>query len=246
MGRAGRQRRPSAVDGRGRAARIRLMLRLGELRETRMGAAAAAIEIYREVLDRDPSCARRARRARAAARAARAPAARSPRSSSRCTATSGEFAEADRRPRDPGARTATSADQRVELLAPHGRAVRDAARRPARSAFECHARALAEDPGNPNTQEQLERLAARGAGVASAGARPTRRSSRAARIRRSRAALHVKAAEIREMRLGDVEGAIEHYRKVLELDRRQPRAATALERLYQAARALRRARRRST
>jgi len=33
-----------------------------------------------------------------------------------------------------------------------------------------------------------------------------------------RAVLHSKAADVREARLGDVEGAIAHYRRVLELD----------------------------
>ena len=55
--RAGRERRPSASLAEEEDARIALMLRLGALRETRMGAVEAAIEIYREVLDRDPSSA---------------------------------------------------------------------------------------------------------------------------------------------------------------------------------------------
>jgi len=45
--------------------------------------------------------------------------------------------------------------------------------------------------------------------------------------------LHSKAADVREARLGDVEGAIAHYRRVLELDETNQDAASALERLYQ-------------
>jgi tetratricopeptide (TPR) repeat protein len=46
------------------------------------------------------------------------------------------------------------------------------------------------------------------------------------------ASLYVKAAEIREEQLGDTERAIQHYRRVLELDDQHLEAASALERLF--------------
>ena len=99
------------------------------------------------------------------------------------------------------------------------------------NAFHCYARALAEDPGNHNTQEQLERIAG------SAQAWQPLAETYEAQLQHTEdahiaASLHAKVADIRETKLGDAAGAIAHYKRVLELDETSLDAAGSLERLY--------------
>ena len=97
------------------------------------------------------------------------------------------------------------------------------------SAFSSYARALAEEPGNPNTQEQLERIAA------TANAWQSLAETYEVQVSDTEdaqvaASLHAKVADVRETKLGDIEGAIRHYKRVLELADDNLDAATSLER----------------
>jgi tetratricopeptide (TPR) repeat protein len=206
-----------------------LMLRLAALREQRMDAVESAIDMYREVLQREPT---NASALTALERLMQNPA--------------HELAIAEvLEPlyRDVGefqklidvheiqARHAGSVEQKVELL--HTVAelyevqVGDLDR-----AVTTHARALAEDPANEVSQAQLERVAL-----------AANQAERLAQVYEAEvervedpaigALLHVKAAQIRENMLNDVPAAVAHYKRVLELDATHLEAASALERLYQ-------------
>jgi tetratricopeptide (TPR) repeat protein len=209
--------------------RSMLMLKLASVRETRMGAVDAAIEIYREVLDRDPSSAQ--------ALAALERLVQRPEHEVRVA----EILEPLYRDavevakligiHEIQVRHSASADQKVDLL---GRIAElyETQLDDLSNAFRSYARALAEDPGNPNTQEQLERIAA------TANAWQALAETYEAQVANTEdqhvaASLHAKVADVRETKLGDAEGAIRHYKRVLELADDNLDAATALERLYQ-------------
>lgn len=210
--------------------RIGLMLRLGGLRETRMNAPAAGVEIYREVLDRDPS--------RAPALLALERLLLQPAQQQRVA----EILEPIYR--DAGAirkligihelqvQASASPEQKIDLLGRMAELFEEQLD-DVQSAFDCRARALSEDPSNPTSQDQLENLAA------AAGAWEALAKTYEAQLSRTddpqlTAMLHTKAAEIRDAKIGDVEGAIGHFRRVLELVDTSLDAASALERLYQA------------
>ena len=101
------------------------------------------------------------------------------------------------------------------------------------NAFESFASALAEEPGDPLTQENLERLASnlgtfeRLAEVFDAQATATEEDPDLS------SALHAKVATIAEEQLGDADRAISHWRKVLVLDPGNVTAADALVQIYQ-------------
>jgi len=208
---------------------IALMLRLAQLREERMGATEAAIEIYREVLLREatnPTALQNLERL------LKDPAHQ---------LLIAEILEPIYRdggevPKLIGvheiqAQHASSPERRVELL--HRIAeLYEVALEDYPSAFESYSRALAEDPGNTRTQEQLERLSPM-LGDMEELAKTYEERVQGLDDPILAAHLHVKAAQIREEQLGDVDGAIGHYQKVLELDDTHLEAATALERLFQ-------------
>jgi tetratricopeptide (TPR) repeat protein len=100
------------------------------------------------------------------------------------------------------------------------------------SAVTTYARALSEEPANEATQAQLER-AAIAADDATSLARIYEREVALVSDPTVAAQLHVKAAQLRENMLHDVEGAIAHYQQVLVLEPGHLEAASALERLYQ-------------
>ncbi|HEY6879475.1 MAG TPA: tetratricopeptide repeat protein, partial [Polyangiales bacterium] len=102
------------------------------------------------------------------------------------------------------------------------------------SAVTTYARALSEEPSNETTQQQLERVAI-AADDAQSLARIYEREVALVQDPTVAAQLHVKAAQLRENMLHDLEGAIAHYRKVLELDPGHLEAASSLERLFQGA-----------
>lgn len=205
-----------------------LMIRLAELRETKMGEVASAIEIYSEVLIQDES---NAEALAALERLLGTP--------------DNELAVAEiLEPiyRNAGevekligvheiqTRSASSPERRIELL--HQIAeLYEVGLDNANGAFEAMARALAEDAGNQRTQEELDRIG-----------QLSGEMERLAKVYEERiegledpflvASLYTKAAQIREVYLDHAEIAIAHYQKVLELDEANLDAATALERLF--------------
>lgn len=208
---------------------LHLMLRLADLRERRMGAVDAAIEIYREVLDRDPTS--------------------QPALAALERLIEGEGhqlliadilepiyrgsgqVEALVKVHEIQAAHANSSAMRIELL--HQIAeLHESALGDLEQAFGTYARALAEDASDLNTQDQLERIAA------SAHAYEPLANVYEERVQQLddpplSASLYVKAAVIREEHLGDVDTAIAHYQQVLRLDELHLEAAGALERLFQ-------------
>ncbi len=210
---------------------IALMLKLGLLRETRMNAPEAAIEIYREVLERDP---------------ANAPAIEALERLLALPEYQLQIAEileplyrdANQYQKlvgihDIQVKNSSSADQRVELL--HRMAeLHEVALADLGSAFKTFARALGEDPGNLATRDQLDRIAA-SAGSFQALAEVYEGLVQGTTDPATLVSLHTKAAQIREEHVADTTAAIEHYKRVLEIDETNLDAATALERLYQVA-----------
>jgi tetratricopeptide (TPR) repeat protein len=218
----------------------RLMLRLAALREARMDAVEAAIEIHRDVLGRDPS---NEEALGALERLLTIPAHQPViteilepfyRDASEFTKLIGVH--------EIQAVHASAPERRVELLHRIAElyeiALDDAAR-----AFESFSRALAEDPGNATTQAELERLAAATGNFESLA---SVYESRVARFCEGRTEerpsddevplatqLLTKAAQVREENLGDIETAIAHHQRVLRFDATHLGAASALERLFQ-------------
>ncbi len=215
-----------------------LMLRLAALRESRMNAVEAAIEIYREVLERDPA---NHQALEALERLIQA--------EEHQVLIAGIlepiYRDASEYERliyvhEIQAQHASSPDMRVELL--HQIAdLYEMALEDYGNAFSSFARALSEEPADLNTQEQLERVA-----------RATGAFEQLAQVYEERVEallsieeeledptlatqLLVKAATIREDQLGDLDAAIVHYQRVLKLDERHLESATALERLFQMA-----------
>lgn len=210
--------------------RIALMVKLASLRESRMGATDSAIEMYRDVLDREPQ------QAEALASLERLIA--EPAHQMKIAEvleplymSSGEHQKLVG-VHEIQVAASESADQRVELLRRmaglHENDLQDLA-----SAFQCFARALSEDPGNPDISDELDRLAA-GTDGWEALAQVYEQRVQALEDRALAASLHAKAAQIREDQLGDQPAAIAHYRRVMELDEHNLDAAVALERLYTA------------
>ncbi|MFO0681411.1 MAG: tetratricopeptide repeat protein [Sandaracinus sp.] len=221
-----------------------LMLKLATLRETRMGAADAAIEIHRDVLQRDPS---NTDALGALERLLQVPAHQP---------VITEILEPHYRDANDfekligvheiQAQHASSAERRVELL--HRIAeLYEIALDNAPKAFESFARALGEDPANTTTQEQLERLAGQTGDFESlakvyeqrvdalVAAHQASGESPGADELALTTGLLTKAADIRENNLADVTTAIAHHERVLSLDPSNLGAASALERLFQQA-----------
>ncbi len=209
-------------------AQTALMLRLAALRETRMGAVDAAIEIYREVLERDPTTPEALE---ALERLIQSP---------EQQVLIAEILEPIYRDaaqfekligvHEIQAQHAESADMRVELL--HQIAeLYEVALDDYGNAFQSFARALAEDPANTTTQEQLERLARATGGFEQLAEVYEKRVEGMEDVPLA-ALLLVKAATLREEELGDVATAIAHYQRVLQLEPNHIEAASALERLF--------------
>ncbi|MET0339682.1 MAG: tetratricopeptide repeat protein [Polyangiales bacterium] len=205
------------------------MLRLARLREQRMGAVEGAIEIYREVLSREPDNAE-------ALTALERALARPDHELSVAEileplyANAGEFAKLVS-VHEIQARHAGSVEQRVQLLRTIAE-LYEVQLGDLPSAVTSYARALAEDPANESTQAELDRVAIANddaAGLAGIYEREVANVSDPSVA----AQLHVKAAQLRESMLDDADAAIAHYKRVLELDPSHLDAASALERLYQ-------------
>ncbi|MGE0785808.1 MAG: tetratricopeptide repeat protein [Sandaracinaceae bacterium] len=208
-----------------------LMLRLAVLRETKMGAVEAAIEIYRDVLERDPTVGP----ALEALERLIQHEEHQLRIAGILEPIYRDGSEYERliQVHEIQAAHAESSDLKVELL--HRIAeLYEVALEDYGNAFHSFARALESEPADTNTQEQLERIA-----------RMTGAFEQLAQVYEGRiggledpglaSLLHVKAATIREEQIGDYDAAIAHYRAVLELDPHHIDSANALERLFQMA-----------
>lgn len=208
---------------------INLMLELAQLRELRMNAVEAAISIYSDVLEREPSNA-----------VALGSLERLVQSTDHQTViaeilepiyhAANEFAKLIGI-HEIQAAHASAPDRRVELLHRIAELYEVALDDP-QSAFGSMARALAEDPANVRTQEELERLNRVAGGPEELAAVYEQRVETLEDVQLA-SHLLMKAAQIRETQLDDNETAIAHYRRVLALDETQLDAATSLERLYQ-------------
>lgn len=216
---------------------VELMLRLGELRELRMGAVEAAIQLYREVLDKEPSNPR-----------ARASLERL------LTDAKYEFAVAEvLEPlyralgeyerligvHEVQLRGSENPFTRVEILWRIAELAETALDDP-RRAFGMLGRALSQDPSQARTLAELERLSGitgdwqSFATVVEKQLAEIKQQPDAEDQRPLLATLHSKAASLRERELGDAEGAIAHYREVVGLDAEDFDALGSLERLYMA------------
>ncbi|MBK8251487.1 MAG: tetratricopeptide repeat protein [Polyangiaceae bacterium] len=213
------------------AEQIQLMLRLAALRESRMNQVETAIDIYRQVLEREPE---NADALAALERLGQLPAHElliaeilEPlyRRSGDYQKLIGVHEVQVRRSDDPG--------RRVELLHQIATLYEDAGG-DLNSAFDTYARALAEDPGLDTTQEGIDRLA-----------RATGRFADLARVFEDLAAkqqdptlassLFTMSARVYEGDIGDTENAIKHYRQVLTIDPQALHAAESLERIFHGA-----------
>lgn len=210
---------------------LALMLRLAQLRETRMGEVDQAVEIYRQVLDRDSAnidalsalerLGRDAKYEQAIAEVLE-PLYKSFGDWQKLIGVYEVFV-----------RRSEEVERRVELLHQIAQLYEDQGNQPSAS-FDSLARALAEDPSSEQTMAGLHRLA-----------EMTGRWQDLARVLDERAAatedavlastLQTAAARVHEEALQDVEGAVSRYRKVLELDPQNLPAAESLERLFQVA-----------
>lgn len=227
---------------------IVLMLRLAALREERMSAVDAAIEIYREVLDRDPENPYALEALE-----------RLVQTEEHQLLIAGILEPLYRGASqyekliyviEIQAAHAESTDMRVELLHQIAELYEDALEDYG-NAFQSFARALAEEPADLNTQQQLERIA-RAAGsheelaqvyeqrvdaLIGASTEEGEEGEEPPEVVLADPALAtqllVKAAVIREDQTGDLETAISHYQRVLTFDQRHIESATALERLFQ-------------
>jgi tetratricopeptide (TPR) repeat protein len=209
-------------------AQLPLMLRLAALREKEMGQVDVAIEGYRQVLERDPT---NAQALSALENLGRDPA---------HELTIADLLEPLYRHvgdwqklvgvHEVQVRRSTDAARRVELLHQMSQLFEDAAG-DLGSAFATLVRALAEDPSNELTQQQLDRVA-RATGrfqelaqafeeLASKTEDPTLAST-----------LYMTSARVQENDLGNVDAAVALYRRVLEIDPLGLAAAESLERLF--------------
>jgi tetratricopeptide (TPR) repeat protein len=208
-----------------------LMLRLAALREGEMRQVDAAIEGYRQVLDRDPT--------NQTALAALERLGQSPTHSLAIAEileplyrTQGDYQKLIGVHEVQVARTADP-ERKVELLHQIAQLHEDAAG-DLNASFETMARALAADPTNDSTQEGLDRLA-----------RATGRFQDLAQVFEQLAGsqedpeigsrLFSSAARVYELEVRDVDRAIELYRRVLSIDPTNLAAAESLQGLFQSA-----------
>lgn len=207
---------------------LALMLRLAALREREMEQVAEAIEGYRAILDRDPThsvalealerLGTNAEHELAIAEILEP-----------LYRQSGDYQKLIS-VHEVQVRHADDVVRKVELLHEIARLYEDAAA-DANSAFEAHARALRVDPLSEPTQHEIHRLAQTTARFADlAGVY----EELAASVEEPHLAstLFAISARIHRDELGNVDGAISHYRQVLAIDPVNIDAAEALEDLF--------------
>ncbi|MEO7093584.1 MAG: tetratricopeptide repeat protein, partial [Polyangiales bacterium] len=212
-------------------AQLALMLRLADLRETRMNEVDAAVEIYRQVLERDSA---NIDALTALERLGKEPAL-ALQIADILEPLYKNFGDWQKLVGvyEVQVERSNEADQKVTLLHQIAQLYEDQGNQPS-AAFDSLSRALAEDPANEQTMAALQRLA-----------EATNRFADLGRVLDNLAiktedpvlgsALQTAAARVYEENLQDVEGAVSRYRRVLELDAANLPAAEALERLFQVA-----------
>jgi tetratricopeptide (TPR) repeat protein len=206
-----------------------LLLRLAEIREERMGSTESAIEIYRDVLSNDAS------------NPAALGALERLLESSEHQAAVADILEPIYRDAGASARLvevyeiqanhATAPERRLELFCEIAK-LKEFSLSDLHGAFESYARAFREDPGHPQSKEELERLSA-AVGASDALAGVYEQVVSVADDPELAVGLLLRAAEIREDDLGQLDRAIEHYERVLQLDEEHHASADSLERLFQ-------------
>lgn len=212
-------------------ARLDLTLRLAALREQQMGQLEPAIEGYREVLESDSS--------QQAALSALERLSGNPRYELSIAEileplyrNSGDY-EKLIAVHEVQVRRSDDAHRKVELLDAIAELYEDSAGDLGR-AFETTARALSFEPGNSQTLENLQRLAAATDQFARLGEILAHQAAATEEEPELTAALLMSAARVYEDNVGEAARAIELYREVLEVDPMNLEAAIALQRLYQA------------
>ena len=208
-----------------------LLLRLAEIREERMGSTDSAIEIYRDVLANDAS------------NPAALGALERLLESSEHQAAVADILEPIYKDGGASARLvdvyeiqanhATAPERRLELFNEIAK-LQEFSLSDLHGAFESYARAFREDPGHPKSKEELERLSA-AVGGADALASVYEQVVAALDDPQLAIGLLLRAAEIREDDLGQLDRAVDHYQRVLEFDEEHHQSADALERLFQQA-----------
>ncbi|MBW2190179.1 MAG: tetratricopeptide repeat protein, partial [Deltaproteobacteria bacterium] len=208
-----------------------LLLRLAEIREERMGSTDAAIEIYRDVLANDAS------------NPAALGALERLLESSEHQAAVADILEPIYQDGGASARLvdvyeiqanhATAPERRLELFNEIAK-LQEFSLSDLHGAFDSYARAFREDPGHPKSKEELERLSA-AVGGSDALASVYEQVVGALDDPQLAIGLLLRAAEIREDDLGQLDRAVDHYQRVLELDEEHHQSADALERLFQQA-----------
>ncbi len=208
-----------------------LTLRLAALREQKMGLVEQAIDGYREVLDVDPG------------QQAALSALERLSSNKEHELNIAEILEPLYRSsgdyqkligvHEVQVRRSEDSTRKVELLSAIAELYEDSAG-DIRAAFDTTARALAVEPGNDTTLENLKRLAAATEQFEKLGEILAERAAGLEEEPELASSLLMSAARVYEDNVGDLTKAIEFYRKVLEADGTQLEAAEALQRLYQA------------
>jgi tetratricopeptide (TPR) repeat protein len=210
-------------------AQLGFMLRLAQLRETKMGEVETAIEIYRQVLEREPGNADALAALERLGKEERFELGISEileplyKSFGDWAKLIGVYEVQVRRSDDPA--------RRVELLHQIAQLWEDQGNQPSQ-AFDSMARALVEDPASEQTSAGLHRLAEATGRFADLAAVLDARSL-AVTDPTLASTLQTAAARVHEENLQDVEGAVARYRRVLELDPINLGAAESLERLFQ-------------
>lgn len=210
-------------------AQLDLMLRLASLREQQMGEVELAIEGYRQVLERDPENAP-ALSALERLGSDEAHALAIAETLEPLYRQHGDFRKLIG-VHEVQVRKADDPNRKVELLHQIAELYEDAAG-DVNAAFETMARALAVDPSHELTQQALDRLA-----------RATGRFQDLAQVFEQLAAeqddpevgssLYTAAARVFETDVGNIDRAIELYRKVLSIDPMNLAAAESLQALFQ-------------
>jgi tetratricopeptide (TPR) repeat protein len=210
-------------------AQLALMLRLAALREGKMSEVEAAIEGYRQVLDRDPinevALGALERLGQDEAHALAIAEILEP-----LYRQQGDYQKLIG-VHEVQVRRADDTHRKVELLHQIAELYEDAAG-DVNLAFDTYARALAVDPGNDSTQEGLDRLA-RASGRFPDLASVFERLAGEQEDPELGSQLYTFAARVFESDVGDIERAIELYRKVLSTDPTNLSAAESLQTLFQ-------------